>query len=45
MKSISCLKCDDESVLAGHEDGHVGDHLVVQDQHQPEHEERSVLNS
>ncbi len=42
---ISCLECDDESVLAGHEDGHVGDHLVVQDQHQPEHEERSVLNS
>ncbi len=37
------LQGDDEGVLAGHEDGHVGDHIVVEDQHQPEHEERRVL--
>jgi hypothetical protein len=37
------LQGDDEGVLAGHEDGHVGDHVVVEDQHQPEHEERRVL--
>jgi hypothetical protein len=40
---LNHLECDDERILAGHEDRHVGDHLVVQDQHQPEHKEGGIL--
>ena len=43
MCSVAHLEGDDQGVLACHEDGHVGDHLVVEDQHQPEHKERGVL--
>lgn len=39
------LKNDDQRVLAGKEDVHVADDFVVEDEQQPEGEERSVLKN
>ncbi len=40
---MSYLQSDDESVLAGEKDVHVGDEVVVGDQKESEHEKWGVL--